>query len=220
MRESGWETKKEKLPPVDIWKTRTCVTPAKYHSLSILHLLAGVKCPVRVFSSELQTVHDQLKQLTAKLSAELEETRDRECLPDWSKRCSMLVTTTSKLWSGLRRSKRKRRWNSHLQERKEAGRWRKGNSGEHRRKTGAAVRHWADRSRAATLETERNTNDDSTEFEDDSNERHDTDIERQPSSSIALQARRTSRTRSTLKLIKFSTLSAPTKIEDNSVQRW
>ena len=61
---------------------------------------------------------------------------------------------------------------------------------------------WADRSRSVILETEKNTNDDSTEFEDDFNKRHDTDIDRQPSSSKALQARRTSRARSTQKLSK------------------
>ena len=52
----------------------TCKASLSVHSGSA----GGVKCHRRVFSSEIQTVHDQLKQLTTKLSAELEETHDRE----------------------------------------------------------------------------------------------------------------------------------------------
>ena len=130
------------------WKTRRHVTPAKYHSLLslfILDLLAGWNATNECFRAKSRrgtiSSSNWLQNYLLNWKRPVIESPG---LPDWSKisswRCAMLLTTTSKLWSGLRRSKRKRWWNSHLQKRRKTSADERADQAKTEGKPGAAVR--------------------------------------------------------------------------------
>ena len=181
----------------------TCRVPLKSHPGTP----GGIKCLGRVFSNGLQAVLDELSTVRRELEKERQEALDREARLSRSIKALQKEVTTKheeylealKRIEFLEKERKARR-------RGEQDPPTKSKTKPNPKPGKEPAQSWADRTSAQNVPSpssesgaETDGRYERTEFEDDANERHDTDIERQPSSSKALQARRrpTSRTLST-----------------------